>query len=110
MREAYDRADEVLIGAQHELVDARAVERRSETLLPPSGGGGKAGTKAAVVRVDAELLAGLAVGQDHRTDVRQLSLARVRQSDGHGLVASRDTPQALLPSGGAEEIGDDEHE
>src|SRR5438445_647644 len=82
-----------------------ACGRATATDMMPS-----AGTKAAVVRVDAELLAGLAVGQDHRTDVRQLSLARVRQSDGHGLVASRDTPQALLPSGGAEEIGDDEHE
>src|SRR5207253_10343882 len=101
MREAYDRADEVLIGAQHELVDARAVERRSETLLPPSRGGGKAGTKAAVVRVDAELPAGLAVGQEHRTDVRQLSLARGRESDGHGLLAARVSAQALPPSGGA---------
>ncbi len=60
--------------------------------------------------VDVELLAGLGILDEQGTDVGQLDLATVEQSDGHDLVALGQQVQGALPAGRADEVGDDEDE
>ena len=76
---------------------ARASASRS-AVLAPLGGGGEALAKAAVVRVDDELLAGLGVLHRDQAEVGQLHLERVEQAHGDHLVAPRELRRAPAPS------------
>ena len=79
-------------------IDPGPPERPGDRGLALRGGGLEALPEAPVVGVDVELLAGLGVLQDHRADVGQLDLARVRQADGEDLVAPVEQARAGAPS------------
>src|SRR4029077_15645165 len=66
--------------------------------------------EAGIAGVHAKLLAGLAVRQDHRADIRELVLARVGEPNSERLMTARDALQTWFPSGRAAEIGNDEDE
>ena len=85
-------------------------ERATQFLLPPFGGRSKTLAKAAIVRVDENLLAGLGILNDEETEIRQLHFQRVVQTHGDDFVASRELRERLRPAGRADEIGHNKDE
>ena len=97
--EAQDRVDQVVVGGR-----ARARRRRRRRSASRSaasrccGRGGEALAKAAVVRVDEELLAGLGVLHHEQAEVGQVHLERIVQAHRDHLVALRELAERLAPS------------
>ena len=104
------RAQPVALGGQHEVLGARAPQRRGDLLALGGGRLGEALAHAAAAGVDAQLAAGLGIGEPEVADRRQLELARVADLDGEHSVAAAQRPQGRLPVAVATEVGDDDHE
>ena len=99
--EAQDRVDQVVVGGQLERVDAGAARSAvAQLCLALLGGRGEALAKAAVVRVDEHLLAGLGILHRQQAEVGQLQLQRiVAAARRPPRGAARAAPSALLPAG-----------
>ena len=74
---AKDRIDQIVIGAKLERIDAGLAKRAAQFLFAPFSGCGKTLAKAAIVRVDEDLLAGFGILNDEKAEIRQLHLQRI---------------------------------
>ncbi len=102
--------DQVFVGGERDGVHAGPLERLAEGRFAAVRSFLEAPSEALVVGVYVELLAGLGVLHDQRTDVRQLDLASVEEANGQHLVALGEQVERSLPARCADEVGDHEDE
>src|SRR5207247_563508 len=107
---AQDRVDKVVAGGKLERIHTRCLERPAELGFPLFRRRDKALSKAAIMRVDEQLLAGLRILDDQKAQVRQLHFQWIVEADGDDIMAARKLCEGLRPTGRADEIGDDEDE
>ena len=84
---AQDRVDQIIIGTKLERVHTGLPKRTAQFLLPAFGGCGKTLAKAAIVRIDENLLAGFGILNDEEAEIRQLHFQGVVQAHGNNFVA-----------------------
>ncbi len=100
----------VAVGGEHEMVGARAPQRRGDLGAVGRGGGLEAAAHLAPARVDDDLAPGLGVDHPHVAGRRQLQLARIAHLDREHAVARAQRAQPGLPVARAAEVRHDHHE
>ena len=108
--ETHDLFREVVFGGKAHHVHPGASQSIAQFVLASASGFREPRAETLVVSVDVKLFGGLGVLQDHGSDVRQLHLSRVIQTDRQHLVALRQRSEWAIPTGSADEIGNDEDE
>ena len=92
---AQDRVDQIIIGTKLERVHTGLPKRTAQFLLPAFGGCGKTLAKAAIVRVDEELLTRFGVLNHEEAEVGQFHFERVIQAHRDDLMAASELGQRL---------------